>query len=159
MEPHDETDIPVNVAVTEVPSSINVSSIRHTHRTNEGFGNSTRLNLPQFWDSFEAAIHSNPNLTGVQNFNYLRAQLQGDGAHVVAGFPLMNSNYEHSISLLRQRFGQSYKLVNAHMQALLSLPKPANNHSNLQTFYDTIENHVRGLSSLDKSPETYGSLL
>ena len=45
------------------------------------------------------------------------------------------------------------------MQALLNLPKPANNHSSLQTFYDTIENHVRGLSSLGKLPETYGSLL
>ena len=50
-------------------------------------------------------------------------------------------------------------VVNAHMQALLNLPKPANNHSSLQTFYDTIENHVRGLSSLGKSSETYGSLL
>ena len=126
VEPHgDDTPLtPANVTVTstgEVPfadSSTNVSSIRHAHRTNEGFGNSTRLpklNLPQFsgdplawqtfWDSFEAAIHLNPNLTGVQKFNYLRAQLQGDAARVVAGFPLTNSNYEHSISLLRQRFG------------------------------------------------------
>ena len=70
VEPHDESDTP---AVTEVPLSTNVSSIRHAHHTNEGFGNSTRLpklNLPQFsgdplawqtfWDSFEAAIHLNP---------------------------------------------------------------------------------------------------
>ena len=35
----------------------------------------------------------------------------------------------------------------------------SNNHSSLQTFYDTIENHMRGLSSLGKSPDTYGSLL
>ena len=62
-----------------------------------------------FWDSFEAATHSNLNLTGVQKFNYLRAQLQSDTARVVAGFPLTNSNYEHSVLLLRQRFGQSYK--------------------------------------------------
>ena len=152
----DDTPLaPTNVTVTsaEVPSadsSTNVSSTRHAQRTNEGLGNSTRLpklNLPQFsgdplawqtfWDSFEAAIHFNTSLTGVQKFNYLRAQLQGDAARVVAGFPLTNS-------ILRQRFGQPYKLVNAHMQALLNLPKPANNHSSLQTFYDTIENHVRG---------------
>ena len=104
-------------------------------------------------------IHSNPSLTGVQKFNYLRAQLQGDAARVIAGFPLTNSNYEHSVVLLRQRFGQSYKLVNAHMQAPLNLPNPSNNHSSLQTFYDTIENHMRGLASLGKSPDTYGSLL
>ena len=45
------------------------------------------------------------------------------------------------------------------MQALLNLPNPSNNHSSLQIFYDTIENHMRGLASLGKSPDTYGSLL
>ena len=28
-----------------------------------------------FWDSFSAAVHTNPNLTGVQKLNYLGAQL------------------------------------------------------------------------------------
>ena len=168
-------DADVNpTVVQEQPSDsvIDVSSIKHAHHAHEGCGYSTRLpklSLPYFsgdpltwqtfWDSFEAAIHYNPNLTGVQKLNYLRAQLQGDAARVVAGFPLTNSNYEHSVSLLKQRFGQSYKLINAHIQALLNLPKPANNHSSLQTFYDTIENHMRGLSSLGKSSDTYGSLL
>jgi len=45
------------------------------------------------------------------------------------------------------------------MQALLNLPKPNNNYSSLQSFYDTIEKHMRALSSLGKKPESYGSLL
>ena len=53
-----------------------------------------------FWDSFEAAVHGNPNLTGVEKFNYLRAQLEGEAARTVGGFPLTNANYEQSISLL-----------------------------------------------------------
>ena len=82
-----------------------------------------------FWDSFNAAVHSNASLTGVQKFNYLRAQLQGDAARVVIGFPLTDINYEQSIALLRERFGQPYKLINAHMQALLNL---ANVNNTLQ---------------------------
>ena len=152
-------------------STVTVSDSMHrtTDTPHQNISRLPKLNLPYFsgdplvwqtfWDSFEAAIHSNPSLTGVQKFNYLRAQLQGDAARVIAGFPLTNSNYEHSVVLLRQRFGQSYKLVNAHMQALLNLPNPSNNHSSLQIFYDTIENHMRGLASLGKSPDTYGSLL
>ena len=112
-----------------------------------------------FWDSFSAAVHTNPNLTGVQKFNYLRAQLKGDAIRVVAGFPLTDVNYQHSITLLRERFGQPYKLINAHMQALLNLSNVANSLSSLQSFYDTVENHIRGLSSLGKSPESYGDLL
>ena len=75
------------------------------------------------------------------------------------GFPLTGDNYAHSVSLLKQRFGQPYKIVNAHMQALLTLPNPVNTLSSLQTFYDSIESHIRGLTSLGKSPESYGALL
>ena len=34
-----------------------------------------------------------------------------------------------------------------------------NTLSSLQSFYDTVENHIRGLSSLSKSPESYSDLL
>ena len=84
-----------------------------------------------FWDSFNAAVHTNTNLTGVKRFNYLRAQLQGDAARVVAGFPLTDVNYQHAITLLRERFGQPYKLINAHMQALLNLTNVTNTPSSL----------------------------
>ena len=76
------------------------------------------LQWQNFWDSFSAAVHSNPCLTGVQKFNYLHAQLQGDASRVIGGFPLSDTNYAHSVELLRERFGQQFKLVDAHMDAL-----------------------------------------
>ena len=135
-------------------------------------GSTTRLpklNIPtfsgdpllwqSFWDCFEAAVHNNSSLTAVQKLNYLRAQLQHDAARVVAGFPLTGVNYEHSVTLLRQRYGQPHKLINAHMNALIEIPNPANTASALQLFYDSIESHARSLSSLGQPRETYGSLL
>ena len=52
-----------------------------------------------------------------------------------------------------------FRGINAHMQALLDLLKPVYELSSLQVFYDTMENHVRGLESLGRSHETYGDLL
>ena len=128
-----------------------------------------KLNIPvytgdpllwqSFWDCFDAAINSNPMLTGVQKLSYLRAQLQGDAARVIAGFPLTDGNYSHSVALLQNRFGQSYKLVSAHMQALLDLPSPTNTLTSLQQFHDSVESHIRSLSSLGKDSESYGDLL
>ena len=117
------------------------------------------LQWQTIWDSFDAAVHSNAGLSGVQKFNYLRAQFHGDGACVVAGFPLTNANYIHSIYLLKDRFGQSYKISNAHLDALLNLPKPSNNLVSLQTFHGTIERHMRSLSALGQSSESYAILL
>ena len=69
--------------------------------------------------SFEVAIHNNEGLTGIQKLHYLRAQLTGDAAHVIDNFPLTDSNYLNSVTLLKDRF-ESYKLVNAHMDTLIN---------------------------------------
>ena len=73
------------------------------------------LSWQTFWDSFSAAVDLNPTLSGVQKFNYLRAQLQGEAARAVAGFPLTDANYSHSIDIFKERFGQTEKVKNAHM--------------------------------------------
>ena len=51
------------------------------------------------------------------------------------------------------------KIVNAHMQALLTLPNPSNNMTSLRSFHDSVENHIRGLSALGQSRDSYGALL
>jgi len=53
-----------------------------------------------FWDSFYVAIHTNPNLMGIQKFSYLKAQLVGDAARTIAGLPLTDTNYHHAIAIL-----------------------------------------------------------
>jgi len=50
-------------------------------------------------------------------------------------------------------------VLDSHMQALLDISSPTNQLTSLQLFYDTMENHVRGLKSLGRSHETYGDLL
>ena len=163
--PPDATDPPAATNGTERVTDTNLPE----RGTYHNYSRLPKLVLPtfsgeplqwqMFWDSFEAAVDSNPHLTGIQKFNYLRAQLHGDAAHVIAGFPLSDSNYNHSITLLKERFGQQYKLVDAHMEALLNVLTPSHNLPSLQAFYDTIQNHMRALASLSKPPENYGSLL
>ena len=73
--------------------------------------------------------------------------------------PLSERNYLHAVNILHDRFGQTHKLVAAHMQSLLNIPKPSNTLNSLCTFHNTIESHSRGLFSLGKLEETYGDLL
>ena len=112
-----------------------------------------------FWDSYRAAVHDNSSLSDIQKFNYLRAQLRGDASRSIAGFPLTNVNYKRSIELLQERFGQSHRIINAHMEAMLNLPNPSTQLVSLRQFYDTLETHIRGLEALGKSHESYGDIL
>ena len=121
--------------------------------------NGEPLEWHPFWVCFEAAIHSNTSLTNVQKLNYLRAQVKGEAARVIAGLPLTNLNYMHSVALLKDRYGQPHQIVNAHIQSLVELPKPSNKLASLRLFHDTIESHVRCQESLGKSPESLDTLL
>ena len=94
------------------PSSVHHNASRLPKLTLPTF-NGDPLQWETFWDSFDAAVNSNTGLTNVQKFNYLRAQVHGEAARVIAGFPFTNINYTQSTSLLKEHFGQTYKLVSA----------------------------------------------
>lgn len=78
---------------------------------------------------------------------------------MLAGLPLTDSNYDAAISLLTTKYGQPHKIVQAHMQALTEIASPTNSLSTLQLFYDTIESHIRGLTALGTTEESYGPML
>ena len=117
------------------------------------------LEWQSFWDCFDSAVHNNPMLSGVQKLNYLRAQLQGGALRIIAGLPLTTPNYNHSVALLKERYGQSHKLIDANMKALIELPSPSNSISSLQMFYDTVATHTRSLTALGKPTSEYGAML
>ena len=57
------------------------------------------LQWQPFWDSFSTTVHTNPNLSDVQKFNYLRSQLESDAARKIEGFSFLNSNYIKAVEL------------------------------------------------------------
>ena len=165
-------DVEQNSTTNEAPQLVHNTPAIPTSRIVTGNQDITRLpnlNIPtfsgntlhwqSFWDCFEAAVHHNPSITGVQKLNYLRAQLQGSALRVIAGLPLTNMNYNYSVILLKERYGEPHKLVNAHMQALIELNCPTNTLASLQLFYDSVEGHTRSLQSLGTLQESYGSML
>ena len=137
--------------------------------SNTQFSKLPKLTLPKFdgdllqwqpfWDSFDSSIHSNINLTDVQKFGYLKAQLEGTAAMIVQGFALTNANFMRAVDFLRERYGQQSKIIHATMQALLTLQPPNSTVSSLRFFYDRMETYIRGLESLGQNQDMYGSLL
>ena len=117
------------------------------------------LQWQSFWDCFQAAVDRNPSITEVQKLNYLRTLLQGSALRVITGLPLTNDSYQHSVILLKERYGEPHKLVDAHMQALIGLSNPANTLAALQLFHDSVEGHIRSLESLGTSQDQYEAML
>ena len=108
--------------------------------------------MDAFWGRFLAAVDGNDRLTPVEKFAYLRGKLEGDALTAVAGLLLTNVNYPVAVDLLRKRFGDKQRIVDAHFRALMDLPA-ATTSSLLKSVFDTIERHFRCLEALQQNTE------
>ena len=114
-----------------------------------------------FWDSFNSAIHKNPDLSKVDKFNYLRSMVTHVALEAISGLTLTDANYDEAIEILTKRYGNKQLIINKHMEQLLSTEAVTSQHDvrGLRHLYDLVESNVRSLKSLEVQPESYGSLL
>ena len=75
-----------------------------------------------WWDCYNSAIHTNPELTDVDRFNYLKSLLEDVALSTIQGLTLTAANYKTAINLLTEHFGSRSLIVSSHMDNLLKLP-------------------------------------
>ena len=114
-----------------------------------------------FWDTFEASVHENENLSRIDKFNYLISLLERSAAEAISGLTLTASNYDDAIEMLKGRFGSKQQIINRHMEILLNLDSVTSHHNmrSLRKLHDNVESNVRSLKSLGIPRESYGGLL
>jgi len=75
-----------------------------------------------FWNSFNSAIHINPQLSQIDKFNHLHSLLEGQAARAIQGLTRTDVNYNSAIELLQNRFGKTQNIISMHMDELLKIP-------------------------------------
>lgn len=75
----------------------------------------------EFRDTFNSLIHSNPEISNIQKFHYLRASLEGSASQIIQSLEFSSENYEVAWNLLCDRYNNSRILINNHVKALLNL--------------------------------------
>ena len=58
----------------------------------------------------------------------LYSLLEGSAYRCVKGLPLSEGNYDTAFDLLKQRFGKKLRIICAHMDETVKLPKCVNDH-------------------------------
>ena len=115
----------------------------------------------EFWDGFDYSIHSNPNLSTIDKFSYLRGLVEEPAKTAIARFVLTLANYEAAIDLLKLRFGRKENIHKAHINELMKVAPvtSARNPVRLRKLYDTVETHHRGLKALGDEPNIYSAIV
>ena len=119
------------------------------------------LKWTTFWDSYQSAIHLNPDISKVDKFNYLRSLLDHTALDSIDGLTLSSANYQQAIDILSKRFGNKQLIISKHMDTLLNIDAISSdrNFKDLRRLYDHTESHVRSLKSLGIESASYGALL
>ncbi|GFX84237.1 DUF1758 domain-containing protein [Trichonephila clavipes] len=148
-----------------LPLNSTVSSILNQPRlpklTLESFSGKDISSFPSFWARFKSAVHENSSLNDVDKFSYLKSVVTSDGELAIRGLTLTSENYAKAMKILENRFGRKELIVDFHMNRLLNLTPVRKSFDviALRNLYDQLEINIRGLESLEISPNSYSCLL
>ncbi|GFY46945.1 DUF1758 domain-containing protein [Trichonephila inaurata madagascariensis] len=129
--------------------------------TLESFSGKDISSFPSFWARFKSAVHENSSLNDMGKFSYLKSVVTSDAELAIRGLTLTPENYAKVIKILEDRFGRKEPIVEFHMNRLLNLTPVRKSFDviALRNLYDQLEINIRGLESLEISPDSYSCLL
>ena len=119
------------------------------------------LEFQSFWDTFSAAVDSQSSFDNVLKFTYLKSYLRGPALSAIEGLSLTSANYTEAVDILGKRFGNKQLLINSNVEKMMGIEpvESAQDIKKVRNVYDTIEVHVRNLTSLDIDTRHYGPVL
>ena len=106
------------------------------------------MNWLEFWNCFEVFIDSKETLSGAEKMYYLKNNLTGEARKAVEGLILSNNNYNKTVSILKERFGDSQNLINSFYTELINLVPATSCSKSLRSLYDSIEKNLLSLEAL-----------
>jgi hypothetical protein len=109
---------------------------------------------------FISLIGTNEALTPVVKMHYLRTQLKGDAADLIANLPITGESFATAWDLLVARFDNPRLLLSAHLDHLFSIKKIASRSAKaLNELLNANTKALNGIESLNITTETWDPLL
>ncbi|XP_064470712.1 uncharacterized protein LOC135385357 [Ornithodoros turicata] len=115
----------------------------------------------QFWQHFDATIHSNQALAPVEKFKYLVSYIIDDAKRSIESIRISGDNYDSAVTLRTHRYGRPELLTAEHIDHLLAL-RPISNSQNipqLRRLHDDVTIRMAALDSLGVTKDKYAVIL
>nr|CAD2133848.1 unnamed protein product [Meloidogyne enterolobii] len=129
------------------------------------------LELPRFdgeahryrtwWNAFSVAVDQQPTLSAFQKHTYLLMCLPANSAarKAIEHYEPSDANYQHVLNILKDRFGDSKRLIDNLYSELMHLPRATDASSSLRNFMDTVDRICYQLESQGQSPDSTQTML
>ncbi|XP_036346965.1 uncharacterized protein LOC118756301 [Rhagoletis pomonella] len=104
---------------------------------------------PDFIAMFNSVINNCAELSKIEKFQHLRANLRGAALDTVRSLEPSDTNYDKALDLLKKRFGNRLLNFQAHIKEIFALKKVESGcASGLRSFSDKLNAHLRSLQTM-----------
>ncbi|KAJ4426982.1 hypothetical protein ANN_26781 [Periplaneta americana] len=154
------TSIPNKQAVVTAPTQPSIThSLRLPPINLEPFSGDIEI-WARFWEQFESSIDKDPSLSTINKHIFLRGYLEDEPKQLVDGIPVIAETYEETKKILRTRYGDKNRIIQAHLYYLedvkhLRIGTP----EALNTTYIECHRRVQALRALGEDVNGYGRIL
>jgi hypothetical protein len=76
----------------------------------------------RFWEQFRSSIDEDTSLSTINKHVFLRGYLEGEPKLLVEGIAVTANTYEETKRILLAKFGDSNRIIQAHLDFLENLP-------------------------------------
>ncbi|XP_058456725.1 uncharacterized protein LOC131434097 [Malaya genurostris] len=122
--------------------------------------NGANENWLEWYDKYNALIHSRSTLAVIQKFEYLKLSLKGTALAIIDSLPTTESNYTIAYDLLQKRYNNPKLLVQKHTRDLFELKcVEEESASALRNLFDSARKHLRCLQILHQPVEYWSAVL
>jgi hypothetical protein len=113
-----------------------------------------------FWEQFESSIDKDPSLYTIKKHVFLRGYLEGEPNLLVEGIAVSASTYEDTKAILRARYGDQNRIIQAHLDYLEDFTSITTaSPEYLNTTFIECNRRFQALQALGEDVNTYGPVL
>jgi hypothetical protein len=114
----------------------------------------------RFWEQFQSSIDQNPSVSQIDKHVFLRGYLEGEPKRLVDGIPVTADSYEQTKRILRSKYGDENRIIQAHLDYLENLsPTLHDDPDSMNTTYVECHRRIQALIALGEDIDAYGRVL
>ena len=114
----------------------------------------------RFWEQFESSLDQDPTLSTINKHVFLRGYLEGEPKRLVDGIAVTASAYEDTKRILRDRYGDKDRIIQAHLDYLEEVtPIRSASAEALKTTYIECNRRFQALRAMGDDVKAYGKVL
>lgn len=126
----------------------------------QSFDGKNMVDYYPFINLFRSVIHSDKKLSACEKLYYLRSLLGGEALDIIKNLPLTDVSYDEALKLLENRYANTSKMVNFHVNSMLELPTFTKcTAQNLRFIISNVSMHLAALKNLEQPVQYWDSLL